>query len=1081
MILLIFCRASGNGNCLYNACSMALIGDESLANCLRALTCIELYVNASYYIDHPHFDNLEKTGKVSKKSSFMDSLSHQAFDNYVIGDYVSAVYEEAQSNVGDAQYSSFLCLLALSTAIGQPIESYYPIVNDDQKDVPLRKTELIRNGCIMPRESISNEKVQMFQCAAVPIEYLYNKIIPERKDHFVPLFPPGKLTDATKKTDKRKRQSTETVSNLPKGPRLNVIPFVAPKVITIDEIPFSSHPTPTRHTKALILQSAKRQVKIDTIFKKCSQLTQEKSFQPLNALAAKADTNQTTAKDSETVSSQPQQNDAPELGSQSTADLPLEQEHVLVDSPVNDIAKLYKTMSTLPDVKKQLLLTNIWKPESTYCFPPNASGRKFQYKWLDRFPWLVYSRDLDGAFCINCVAFGGESTHNASKLSHLFKTPLTDWSKAIARFHDHVIKSKVHDTSTIRAGLFRAFILDKSKSVDVQLDSIVSRQVEANRAKLVPIVEAIILCGRQNIALRGHRDDSKYFDNVANNSGNLQAILSYLVKCGDNKLFEEHIQNAQRSATYRSKTTQNEIVRICGLMIMEKILSELKEAKYFSILADEAADISNLEQMAIVLRFVDKSAMVREVFLGFFHCNEGLSGREIANMIMKSIEDLGLNLSYCRGQGYDGAGNMAGKCNGASTLIQRQYPQALYVHCKSHVLNLCVASACTIQLVRNMMGHVRVVSQFFNVHPKRFALLSESIHHLLPLANHKHLIDVCRTRWIARIDGLAVFIEVFVAIVDSLESIKNNVGRSWNGESVKDANGLFYATISFEFIVCLVIVSRLLEITMPLTKQLQSPAIDVIASVEKVTLLFSMLQRIREEITESHDEWYDEAVRLADSVGTVPSSPRTARVQIHRANTPADTPSEYYRRVISIPFLDHLSSQIQTRFSQRNVAILDAFYALPSSLFSDPTWMEKFSRFLSLYKLDLPEPRFLKTELKSWENYWKLFQGTVPTTLGMLLPCIDKLIFPNISVALQIAATIPVTSCSCERSISVIRRLKTFLRNTMGQNRLNGLAMLHVHREIKLESTEVIERFALEHPRRMKLVDILHSDPTVNK
>eukprot|EP00112_Aurelia_sp_Birch-Aquarium-sp1_P012152 Seg2554.3 transcript_id=Seg2554.3/GoldUCD/mRNA.D3Y31 product="52 kDa repressor of the inhibitor of the protein kinase" protein_id=Seg2554.3/GoldUCD/D3Y31 len=278
----------------------------------------------------------------------------------------------------------------------------------------------------------------------------------------------------------------------------------------------------------------------------------------------------------------------------------------------------------------------------------------------------------------------------------------------------------------------------------------------------------------------------------------------------------------------------------------------------------------------------------------------------------------------------------------------------------------------------------------------------------------------------ADISNLEQMAIVFIAVIDSLESIKKNEGRSWSSESVKDANGLFYSTVSFEFIICLVIVSRLLEITLPLTKELQSPTLDVIASVEKVTLMFSMLQRMRNEIAESHGEWYGKAVRLTDSVGTVRSRPRTAKIQTHRANTPSDTPSEYYRPVITIPFLDHLSSQIQTRFSQRNVAILDAFYALPSTVLSDPTWMEKFSRFLSLYEGDLPEPRFLKTELKSWENYWKLFQRTLPTTLGMLLPCIDKLIFPNIFVALQIAATIPVTLCSCERSISVLRWLKTF-------------------------------------------------------
>ena len=142
---------------------------------------------------------------------------------------------------------------------------------------------------------------------------------------------------------------------------------------------------------------------------------------------------------------------------------------------------------------------------------------------------------------------------------------------------------------------------------------------------------------------------------------------------------------------------------------------------------------------------------------------------------------------------------------------------------------------------------------------------------------------------------------------------------------------MFYASVSFEFIVCLVIVSRFLEITLPVTKELQSPTVDVIAAVEKITLLFSMLQRVHDEITESHDECYDESVKLADNLGTLPSKPRIANAQANRSNNPSYTASEYYRRVISIPFLDHHSSQIQMRFSQKNIALMDALSGLLSS------------------------------------------------------------------------------------------------------------------------------------------------------
>ena len=66
---------------------------------------------------------------------------------------------------------------------------------------------------------------------------------------------------------------------------------------------------------------------------------------------------------------------------------------------------------------------------------------------------------------------------------------------------------------------------------------------------------------------------------------------------------------------------------------------------------------------------------------------------------------------------------------------------------------------------------------------------------MLPQACHCHLIDVCRTRWVSRIDGLGVFIEIYSAIVASLEEISNNVGGTWNVESRTKANGINHASL----------------------------------------------------------------------------------------------------------------------------------------------------------------------------------------------------------------------------------------------------------------------------------------------
>ena len=54
---------------------------------------------------------------------------------------------------------------------------------------------------------------------------------------------------------------------------------------------------------------------------------------------------------------------------------------------------------------------------------------------------------------------------------------------------------------------------------------------------------------------------------------------------------------------------------------------------------------------------------------------------------------------------------------------------------------------------------------------------------------------------------------------------------------------------------------------------------------------------------------------------------------------------------------------------------------------------------------------------------------------------------PELAKVIKIFTVIPATSCSAERSFSSLRRLKTYLRNTCGQDRLSSLALLHIETE----------------------------------
>ena len=111
---------------------------------------------------------------------------------------------------------------------------------------------------------------------------------------------------------------------------------------------------------------------------------------------------------------------------------------------------------------------------------------------------------------------------------------------------------------------------------------------------------------------------------------------------------------------------------------------------------------------------------------------------------------------------------MAGKLSGVAAQIQQEYEKAVYVHCGSHILNLSIASSCNLPIIRDI---VRGVSDFFNSSPKQIQVLQDNIKKLLPTERHQKLLNVCRTRWVARIDSLQIFIHCYPAIVDSLEHI----------------------------------------------------------------------------------------------------------------------------------------------------------------------------------------------------------------------------------------------------------------------------------------------------------------------
>jgi len=127
-----------------------------------------------------------------------------------------------------------------------------------------------------------------------------------------------------------------------------------------------------------------------------------------------------------------------------------------------------------------------------------------------------------------------------------------------------------------------------------------------------------------------------------------------------------------------------------------------------------------------------------------------------------------------------------------------------------------------------------------------------------------------------------------------------------------------------------------------------------------------------------------------------------------------------------------------------------------------------------LYEKFLPSIELLDMEMDRWKLRWQRCPpDNRPSTCAAAMKAIDPLDFPNIAILMQIACTIPVSSCECERSASALRSLHTWSRASMGQDRLSALAMLHVHYMHPINLLEVVDKFAKKHPRRMQLDNLL--------
>jgi len=121
-----------------------------------------------------------------------------------------------------------------------------------------------------------------------------------------------------------------------------------------------------------------------------------------------------------------------------------------------------------------------------------------------------------------------------------------------------------------------------------------------------------------------------------------------------------------------------------------------------------------------------------------------------------------------------------------------------------------------------------------------------------------------------------------------------------------------------------------------------------------------------------------------------------------------------------------------------------------------PNSAQDLERLLEIYLEDICPRAAVVPEVQRWVNKWKKEDvSTVPSSATEALCACHADIYPHVYILLTISGTLPVSTATSERSFSTMRRLKTYLRSSIGNERMTGLALLSIRKDRQIDrSTE---------------------------
>ena len=158
---------------------------------------------------------------------------------------------------------------------------------------------------------------------------------------------------------------------------------------------------------------------------------------------------------------------------------------------------------------------------------------------------------------------------------------------------------------------------------------------------------------------------------------------------------------------------------------------------------------------------------------------------------------------------------------------------------------------------------------------------------------------------------------------------------------------------------------------------------------------------------------------------------------------------------------------MQDRFSDEDRYARHLLCLAPSIIVNQALHLDDEVKGVLYWEKDIPFPKSLGNEVHMWKTFWQSTNRKLPNNLLLALDAFDEDAFPNIHRPLIIACTLPITSAEAERSFSLMKRIKTYSRSRMSEERFSDLAVIAMHYSERFEVDEICQAFVKAHPRRL--------------